>query len=64
MLDLFQKFIVSMGSKEEAKEPPVQEKNKEVCEQEKRETEVVPKEAAESSVQGTARGMSNNAGPY
>jgi hypothetical protein len=64
MLDLFQKFIASMGGKEEAKVTSEQLKNKEVCEQEKRETEEPPKEAAESSAQGAARGMSNNSGLY
>jgi hypothetical protein len=64
MLELFQKFIASMEGKEEVKVTSEQGKHKEVCEQDKKELEAPPKDVAESSAQGAARGMTNNIRPY
>jgi hypothetical protein len=64
MPELFQKFIASMGGKEEANVISEQENSKEVCEHEKQETEAPPKEGVESLAQGATRGTTNNSGPY
>jgi hypothetical protein len=64
MLELFQKFIESMGNEDVVKEAKVPERIMEGCEQESKEIKMPQIEVPKSSAQGAARGLNTTIAPY